>query len=337
MEFASARKQLREKIREIEATSFEAIALELFRFQARHNRLYRQYLQLLGTEPSAVSRLSEIPCLPIQFFKTLNIQTGEWTPIRVFSSSGTTGAQTSRHLVRDLSWYLENSRRGFETFYGDLSRYCVLALLPSYLERSGSSLVAMAEFFIRQSGYSESGFFLYNTEALLGIIQSCQKKQIPILLLGVSFALLDLAEQCAPDLRGVTVMETGGMKGRRREMTRRELHEQLTGAFQVSVIHSEYGMTELFSQAYSKREGIFEPAPTMRVLTREITDPLSPQDYGRTGALNVIDLANIDTIAFIATDDLGRVYADQRFEVLGRMDNSDMRGCNLMVEGRRKD
>ncbi len=332
MEFASARNQLREKILDVGPASFGPLALDLFRFQAGYNPVYRQYLHLLGVNPAEVSRLSGIPFLPIQFFKNYTIQSGEWAPERVFESSGTTGMATSRHLVRDFSWYLRNTRRGFEAFYGAPDRYCVLALLPSYLERSGSSLVAMAEFFIRQSRHQDSGFFLYNTEALLGIIESCQKKQIPVLLLGVSFALLDLAEQYAPNLEGVTVMETGGMKGRRREMTREELHARLKEAFKLSAIHSEYGMTELFSQAYSTGDGIFKPAPTMRVLTREITDPLSPQDYGRTGAINVIDLANIDTISFIATDDLGRVYEDHRFEVLGRMDNSDMRGCNLLVK-----
>jgi len=234
--------------------------------------------------------------------------------------------------VRSLDDYLRNTRRGFEHFYSAPEQYCILALLPSYLERSGSSLISMAEHFIGRSPYPQSGFFLYNTESLLRIIEVCQKKHIPVLLLGVSFALLELAERGPYDFSGVTVMETGGMKGRRREITRQELHAILGEGFQVEGIHSEYGMTELFSQAYSQGEGRFRPAPTMRVLTREISDPLTPQATGRTGGVNIVDLANLDTISFIATDDLGRVYEGGTFEILGRLDDSDIRGCNLLFE-----
>lgn len=333
MDFASARNQLRENIRQLQPGSFERIALEVFRFQAQFNPLYLEYLNLLGVRPDRVKATADIPFLPIQFFKNYNIKSGrDWTPELVFTSSGTTATLTSRHLVRDLSWYLQNTRTGFEFFYGKLERYAVLALLPSYLERSGSSLVAMADFFIRESAFPQSGFFLYNTEELIRVIKDCQKRKIPVLLIGVSFALLDLAEQHPVSLQGVTVMETGGMKGRRKELTREELHAIMKESFGLSSIHSEYGMTELFSQAYSCGEGVFHPAPTMQVRTREITDPLSPQSSGKTGVLNIIDLANIDTISFIATDDLGKVYQDGSFEVLGRLDASDIRGCNLLLQ-----
>ncbi len=332
MAFASANVPIREKIESISAESFEATALEVFQLQARENPLYREFLRLIRRRPENVKSLVDIPFLPIRFFKTHDIRTGQWQPQLTFASSGTTGATTSRHPVRDLSWYEYHARRGFAQFYGDPQDYCILALLPAYLERWGSSLVYMADYFIRQSRDPRSGFFLNNIQELLKVLQSCQKEGTPTILLGVSFALLDLAEQHRADLQGVIIMETGGMKGRRREMTREELHAQLTQAFGQSHIHSEYGMTELLSQAYSQGQGLFYPAPTMRVQTRDITDPFSVQPPGRSGALNLIDLANIDTISFIATDDLGRVYADGGFEVLGRMDGSDVRGCNLMLE-----
>jgi len=332
MAFASASAPIREKIEAVDAESFEATALEVFQLQARENPLYREFLRLTNRPPEEVKSLADIPFLPIRFFKTHDIQTGRWRPQLTFTSSGTTSKNTSRHLLRDLSWYERCARRGFAHFYGDPQDYCLLALLPAYLERRGSSLVYMVDFFIRQSRDPRSGFFLNNIRELLKVLQSCQKEGTPTLLLGVSFALLDLAEQWRPNLQGVIVMETGGMKGRRREMTREELHAQLIPAFKVAHIHSEYGMTELLSQAYSQGGGLFYPAPTMRVQTRDITDPFSVQRPGRSGALNIIDLANIDTISFIATDDLGRVYADGGFEVLGRMDGSDVRGCNLMLE-----
>ncbi|MCO6487137.1 MAG: acyl transferase [Phaeodactylibacter sp.] len=311
---------------------FDALALDLFRYQSKYNPLYRQFLNLLGIVSPEINRLEDIPFLPIQFFKTHNVETGSWEPALTFSSSGTTASATSRHLLRDPGFYRRNARRGFSHFYGPVADYCVLALLPSYMERSGSSLVFMAEDFIRQSRYPQSGFFLYNTKELIGILADCKKNAVPTLLLGVSFALWELAEQYPMDLGGIIIMETGGMKGRRREITREELHGILMAAFQVETIHSEYGMTELLSQAYSRGGGLFRPAPTMRVLAREITDPFTLQQSGKTGALNIIDLANLDTISFIATDDLGRVYEDGSFEVLGRLDASDARGCNLLVQ-----
>ncbi len=322
---------LKKQVQWLPQSPFQQVALDVFRFQAVHNPLYRHYLSLLGKKPETVYQLEDIPFLPISLFKTFTIQTGEWQPEATFSSSGTTGAISSKHLLRSKDFYQQSARRGFETFYGNLKDYCVLALLPSYLERSGSSLVFMVEDFIRESGHPHSGFFLYNTDELLQILQKCQKSQQPTLLIGVSFALLDLAEAHPINLSGITIMETGGMKGRRRELTREELHAQLREAFQVEQIHSEYGMTELLSQAYSTGNGLFRAAPTMQVRTREITDPFAQPATGRTGALNIIDLANLDTISFIATDDLGRVYEDGSFEVLGRLDASDVRGCNLMV------
>ena len=310
---------------------FSTQALKVFRFQVENNLLYQNYVELLNVDYQSVKSIFDIPFLPIQFFKNRQVQTGNWSPKTIFSSSGTTGKNTSRHLVRDENFYLKNTVVGFEKFYGALSEYCVLALLPSYLERKGSGLISMAAHFIEISKYDQSGFFLNNLEELVVVLKDCQKQKIPTLLIGVSFALLDLAEQFELDLSGIIVAETGGMKGRRKEITREELHDFLKKRLNISEIHSEYGMTELFSQAWSKGHGIFNPAPTMRILTREITDPLSNQKFGKTGAINIIDLANLDTISFIATDDLGRVYEDNSFEILGRTDASDARGCNLLL------
>lgn len=324
---------LQERIKSLKDQDFEEIALAVFRYQANNNMLYRQYLDLLGVAQSQVSRLSDIPHLPIQLFKSHAIQTGTWSAAATFSSSATTGTTPSKHLVRDEQWYRLNARQAFECFYGGLDQYVFLALLPSYLERSGSSLILMADDFIQQSDPVLGGFYLYEHQELLqqiDKIKSNTDKQI--IILGVSFALLDLAEQHPQALpSGTIIMETGGMKGRRRELTRTEMHQQLCGAFGLSAIHSEYGMTELFSQAYSKGGGLFYPAPAMRVLSREITDPLSIRQDERTGVLNIIDLVNLDTISFIATEDLGKVYADGSFEILGRLDASEIRGCNLMV------
>lgn len=325
------RESLLSRIRKASAAQFEQLALDVFQYQAQANPLYRAYLELLGVKPGSVQTLAQLPFLPISLFKQHLIQTGEWTPERLFSSSGTTGQQTSRHALRSPDFYRENARRGFQHFYGPVAPYCMLALLPAYLERQGSSLVFMADDFIQQSECPHSGFFLYNTDELVQILSDCKKNGQPVLLLGVSFALLDLAEQYPMDLSGCIVMETGGMKGRRRELTRSELHAQLKAAFQLDSVHSEYGMTELLSQAYSQGQGIFRPTPSMKVLSREITDPLQPQRLGKTGALNIIDLANLDTISFIATDDLGRCQPDGSFELLGRLDDSDIRGCNLLI------
>ena len=325
------RQGLLEKICRVGPATFEGVAMEVFHFQRAHNPVYRQFLELLGPSFREPAALSEIPCLPISAFKHHDIQTLDWAPAAVFSSSGTTGAETSRHLLYSPEWYHANARRGFEAFYGTVSGYCVLALLPSYLERSGSSLVYMAQDFIEQSAFPQSGFFLHDTEKLLETLAFCQKEQMPTILLGVSFALWDLAEAHPFSFPELIVMETGGMKGRREERTREELHDIMKTGFGVPRIHSEYGMTELLSQGYSGGEGLFRPAPTLRVLPRDIYDPLSPQQPGHTAALNLIDLANIDTVSFIASDDLGRVYGDGSFEVLGRQDFSDLRGCNLLL------
>jgi hypothetical protein len=286
---------------------------------------------LLGRSERQPASLQEIPCLPISFFRKDLIRTGRWKPERIFTSSGTTGELASRHAVRDTAWYDQISVSIFESFYGPLSRITMLALLPAYLERSGSSLVHMAQHFTEVSGQSESGFFLHDLAGLREQLLRLREQGRMVLLLGVSFALLDLAERFPMDLSGVVVMETGGMKGRRREITRQELHAILQEAFHLPAIHSEYGMTELFSQAYSAGGGLFHPGKTLRVMPREITDPLSPERPGRNAALNMVDLANLDTCSFIATDDLGRCYEDGSFEVLGRMDGSDIRGCNLMI------
>lgn len=332
------RVELLSELAETGPAGFEKTALAVFRYQAAHNALYRRYLELLGRNPESVRTLTDIPFLPVSFFKNYALQSGMWTPQTEFTSSGTTGQVPSRHLVRELDFYLQNTRKGFAPFYGEPADWCFLALLPAYLERSGSSLVAMADFFIRQSRYPQSGFFLNDLATLKQVLTDCQTRSIPTILLGVSFALLDFAEQFPMDLSGITVMETGGMKGRRRELTRSELHETLGKAFQVERIHSEYGMTELFSQAYGhstlpeEPTVRFSPAPTLRVLAMEINDPFCAVGPGRTGVLNLIDLANIDTCSFIATEDLGKVYADGRFEVLGRLDAAELRGCNLMVE-----
>ena len=326
------RQQLTKKVESVTSDNFESLALEVFQYQAEHNLLYRQYLQLLNILPASVTSLAAIPLLPIQFFKNYVIKSGEnWQPEAIFESSGTTGQIPSRHFIPDLDFYLRNAKRGFEHFYGDLSQYCILALLPSYLERSGSSLVAMAAYFIEQSRYPQSGFFLYEQERLMQTLVDCVKNNIPTILLGVSFALFDLAENQELSMRDhIVLMETGGFKGRK-EIIRENLHDYICQKFNLKSVHSEYGMTELLSQAYSKGKGIFSPAPTMQVLTRQITDPLSPEKINKTGLIGVIDLANISSMSFLLTEDLGRVHPNGSFEILGRADNSDIRGCSLLL------
>ena len=330
--FESSRSRLLQKIATVESSNFNAIALEVFRFQARFNPLYGDFLNLLKVDPPKVEEITQIPFLPIRFFKTHQIQTGKWTPEKTFTSSGTTGTETSRHLLRSSSLYFGIAQRGFESFYGPLEDFCILALLPSYLERNNSSLVFMAQYFIEKSKYADSAFYLYEHDQLVEKIKACQEKKIPTLLLGVSFALWDLAEKFQLDYQDLIIMETGGMKGRRKEITRDALHNIFLSSFRVGSIHSEYGMTELISQAYSKGEGIFYPSPSMAIKAREINDPFGGVAYGKTGALNIIDLGNLDSISFIATDDLGKCYEDGSFEVLGRMDHSDLRGCNLLID-----
>lgn len=325
------RTDLKQAILSVNTTNFDALALQIFHYQYENNAVYRQFVDLLKINPTSVQQIEKIPFLPISFFKNFEIKTGNWNAQTIFTSSGTTGQINSRHFVLDLDLYKKITVQGFKHFYGNIEEYSVLALLPAYLERKGSSLVYMANHFINLSKQENSDFFLYNYETLTKVLKYNQDNEIPTLLLGVSFALWDLAEQFPMDLSKTIIMETGGMKGRRKEITRQELHEIFTTAFQISKIHSEYGMTELLSQGYSKGDGIFYTSPTMKILTREITDPLSMQKKGKVGGINIIDLANLDSCSFLATDDLGRVYENDRFEILGRFDNSDIRGCNLMV------
>jgi phenylacetate-coenzyme A ligase PaaK-like adenylate-forming protein len=310
---------------------FADIALQVFRYQAKNCTAYREFITNLRVDIDAVNHIDQIPFLPIGFFKSHEVLSVTDKVQATFTSSGTTGMINSRHLVTDVSWYEESFRKAFDIFYGDIKDYCVLALLPSYLEREGSSLIYMAEDLVKRSGNPDSGFFLYNHDDLFQQLKKQQQAKKPTLLIGVTFALLDFVEQHAINFPELIVMETGGMKGRRKEMIREELHGVLCNGFGVDTIHSEYGMTELLSQAYSKGNGIFYCPPWMKVITRDTNDPISTLDTDKTGGINVIDLANINSCSFIATQDLGRVYKDSSFEVLGRFDNSDIRGCNLLI------
>lgn len=317
---------------QVTSENFTEFALKLFRFQAVNNPIYSKYLHYLQVQPVSVSKVEEIPFLPIGFFKTHQIITPADAVVQTyFESSGTTGQQRSRHYVVDVDFYQRVAQTIFERFYGKLTDYHVFALLPSYLERKHASLVAMANYFITQSQSAYSGFYLKNYGEMIDKIKQARSSR-KVMLIGVSFALLDLAEQYQPDLQGVIVMETGGMKGKRKEITRDELHQVLTEKLNVDGIHSEYGMTELLSQAYAKKGGIFQTLPWMRILIRDINDPFCIDNRLRSGGINVIDLANIYSCAFIETQDLGRVNRETgAFEVLGRFDNSDIRGCNLII------
>ncbi|MDD5509062.1 MAG: acyltransferase [Bacteroidales bacterium] len=310
---------------------FNVLAMHIFHYQAGNNPIYRQFIQQLDIKTDTVKTLEEVPFLPISFFKTHRILTGYRPPDIVFFSSGTTGMKPSRHEVADLSLYESSFLKCFRMFYGRVTDYCFLALLPSYLSQQGSSLVYMAGRLITKSCHPFSGFYLDSTDSLLGVLEQLKISHQPAILLGVSFALLDIANHHTLDYPGLIVMETGGMKGRRREMIREELHERLCRGFGVAAIHSEYGMTELLSQAYSRGNGIFRTPPWMRILIRDANDPLSLTGHHQAGGINIIDLANIHSCSFIATQDLGRSYPDGSFEVLGRFDDSDVRGCNLLV------
>lgn len=311
---------------------FEEIALEIFRHQAIKVPVYKEFVNYLAINPNAVERIEDIPFLPVEFFKShlvtdFNIKNTE----TVFSSSGTTGSIQSKHVLSDLSFYEQSFNKAFELFYGNIEHYVVIALLPSYLERSGSSLVYMCDHLIKNSIDERSGFYLNEYEKIKNIIieNDGLKK---VLLIGVTYALLDFAEQFPFEMEHCIVMETGGMKGKRKEMLREEVHQTLCNAFHLTNIHSEYGMTELLSQAYSKGNGIFRTPPWMKIMIRETQDPFSYLKSERTGGINIIDLANLHSCSFIATQDLGKIYADERFEVIGRFDNADMRGCNLLVQ-----
>lgn len=310
---------------------FEKITLKVFRHQYDNNTVYRDFCNFLNKDKQNVKSVAAIPFLPIQFFKSHDVLSSTDPIQETFTSSGTTGTVTSRHLVTDLNYYEQSFRKAFSQFYGNIEDYAVLALLPSYLQREGSSLIYMVDDLIQASNNPDSGFYLNNYDELIAKLTTLDNAGQNVLLIGVTYALLDLIEKQIFDLKNTIIMETGGMKGRRKEMIREELHDVLCKGFGVSEIHSEYGMTELLSQAYSLGNGIFECPPWMDILIRDTEDALSYIDYGKTGGINVIDLANINSCSFIATQDLGKKYTNQSFEVLGRFDNSDIRGCNLMV------
>ncbi len=310
---------------------FETLTFQIFKHQFENNPTYRSFCDLLYKHPSDIKHLKDIPFLPIEFFKSHEIVSNNNPIQETFTSSGTTGSITSKHHVTDILIYEKSYRKGFEHFYGNIEEYVILALLPNYLERKGSSLVYMANDLIKRSKQAESGFYLHDIKRLAEKLIKLDQEGKKVLLIGVSFALLDLIDATQFKLKNTIIMETGGMKGRRKEMIRTELHQQLCEGFGVTEIHSEYGMTELLSQGYSKGNGIFETPPWMKLFTRDPEDALTIQPNGKSGGINVIDLANINSCSFIATQDLGKVHTDQTFEILGRFDHSDIRGCNLMV------
>ncbi|UAM98095.1 acyl transferase [Polaribacter litorisediminis] len=310
---------------------FTEVTLAIFKHQFKNNKVYRSFCDLLYIHPSDISKIEEIPFLPIQFFKSRKVLSSLNEIQETFTSSGTTGSSTSKHFVTDITLYKDSYLKGFAHFYGNIEDYVVLALLPNYLERKGSSLVFMVADLIAKSKNLESGFYLNNVDELIKKLINLDKKGQKVLLIGVSFALLDLIEKYQFNLKNTIIMETGGMKGRRKEIIRNELHHLLQEGFGVDKIHSEYGMTELLSQAYSKGNGIFESPLWMKFLTRDTEDALTILPTGKVGGINVIDLANYNSCSFIATQDLGKVYQNGTFEIIGRFDNSDIRGCNLMV------
>ncbi len=309
---------------------FESLALEVFRFQHENVAVYRTFCSLLKIYPSEVKKIEQIPFLPIQFFKSQTVLAENFQSEITFTSSGTTGSETSKHHVSDIGLYEKSFFEAFKIQYGNPSKFTILALLPSYLEREGSSLIYMVEKLIEKSNNPHSGFYLYETDALIEKLNKLEENNQKTILIGVSYALLDLIETHPFQLKNTIIMETGGMKGRRKEMIKEELHEVLKNGFGVEKIHSEYGMTELLSQAYSKGDGIFSCPPWMKILTRDTENALN-YIKDKTGGINVIDLANLYSCSFIATQDLGKTNADGTFEVLGRFDASDIRGCNLMV------
>lgn len=310
--------------------NFEELAIEIYRFQYQNCKVYQQFCDLLKRNPKVVHSLEEVPFLPISFFKNHEVLVNKAVPEYTFLSSSTTGIGQSKHLVSSLKLYEKSFSMAFEKFYGPITQYSVLGLLPSYLEREGSSLVYMVHSMIKQSLHSESGFYIDDFEKLHSTILYNESKGQNTLLIGVTYALLDFAERFSMELKHTIVMETGGMKGRKAEMEKRELHSILKERLGVEVIHSEYGMTEMLSQAYSKGDSIFDVPPWLKILIRSVDDPLEIMGYGKRGAINVIDFANIYSCSFLATDDLGIVFPGERFEVLGRMDYSDVRGCSLL-------
>jgi len=311
---------------------FREVTMDVFRYQSTENPVYAEYIRLLDRSPGSVGSPEEIPFLPVEFFRKHKVLSGNTEPEILFESSGTTSTEAIKHYVCDLGVYRKSFTRGFEIFYGKPEDYCILALLPSYLGRENSSLVFMADELIRLSGHPKSGFYLDNLDELVKHIRDLETSGQRSLLLGVSFALADIVEKFQLDLHYTIVMETGGMKGKRKEITREELHGSLKKGFGIPTVHSEYGMTELLSQAYSKAKGIFQCPPWMRVMIRDPYDPLSAVSRDSSGGINIIDLANIHSCSFIATQDIGKLSGDGGFEVIGRFDHSHIRGCNLMVE-----
>lgn len=312
---------------------FLRIALKVFDYQYNNNIVYHEFIDGLGRDVLKIKSLRDIPFLPVELFRNHKITTGNLPVEMIFESSGTTGTTPGKHYINSLEIYSESFLKTFNIFYGKPDEYLIVALLPSYVERKGSSLVYMAECLIKESKYPSSGFYKDNVEELIIVINKAISDKRKVLLLGVTFALLDLAENLSPDLFGVIVMETGGMKGRRKELTRTELHSILKERLNIQSVHSEYGMTELLSQAYSKGDGVFYCPPWMKILIRDPLDPLNIfTESSVTGGINIIDLANLNSCSFISTGDLGKLRDDDGFEVLGRFDNSDIRGCNLLVE-----
>ncbi|HTH30068.1 MAG TPA: hypothetical protein VL946_01905 [Lacibacter sp.] len=315
---------------ELSVTRFSELVNESYQFQYTNNAVYRSFCEALRVESSGVSGIEKIPFLPISFFKTHKVVNSEFVPEKIFESSGTSQTIQSKHYVRSLALYEESFTKGFIQQYGSPENYCFLGLLPSYLERSNSSLLYMVQKLMEKSNHPMNGFYLNNFQELFDKLQQLEKSAQPTILIGVTFALIDFVEQYQLPLKNTIIMETGGMKGRREEMTREQVHHQLKKAFSVNTIHSEYGMTELLSQSYSKSNGIFQCPPWMKVLVRDEDDPFHIRTSGK-GALNIVDLANIYSASFIATDDVGEVFEDGSFRVLGRMDNSDIRGCSLLA------
>lgn len=310
---------------------FNEKALEVFHWQAKNIPVYKEYISSLGLNPNNINKIEEIPFLPIQFFKSRKVIEKTQAPETIFKSSGTTKTGRSQHFVADLNLYQQSFTRGFELTYGKVCNTCVIALLPNYQEQGDSSLVFMIDSLIKQSDHSKSGFYLNEKNILLETLLELKKSKTKTLLIGVTYALLDFIEKQNIDFSNLIVMETGGMKGRRKEIVREELHAILCIGFGVSQIHSEYGMTELLSQAYSSGKGLFKTPPWMKIFIRQISDPLSLCEGNKTGGVNVIDLANINSCCFISTQDLGRAKSNNQFEIIGRFDNSDTRGCNLMI------
>lgn len=311
---------------------FNNKCVELFHFQYEEVEVYRDFCNHLRVNPLNIKSYTDIPFMPIDFFKSHRVLAREYKENTVFSSSGTTGILSSKHYVPNEELYIRSFRKTLRLFYGDYTKLAILALLPSYLERQGSSLIYMVEDMISSSSQPESGFFLHNHGELFERLNSLNDRNIPTLLIGVTFGLLDFSDTYQLNFPNLIVMETGGMKGRRKEMIRKEVHAQLKKSFGVEKVHSEYGMTELLSQAYSYGDGIFRTPPWMRILIRDTNDPLSYVENGKTGVINVIDLANRYSCSFIATQDLGKVYSDNSFEVIGRFDHADIRGCNLLIQ-----